>query len=40
MGTKRYGEVRCRKNMFPNEAKKIAKRGGVGIVIVQSKPSE
>lgn len=40
MGTKKYGEVRCRKNMFPNEARKIAERGGVGIVITQSKPSE
>jgi hypothetical protein len=40
MGSKKYGEVRCRKNMFPNEARKIAERGCVGIVITQSIPSE
>ena len=39
MGSNKHGEVRCRKNMFPNEAKKIVERGSVGIVITQSKPS-
>lgn len=40
MGEKKYGEVKTKKNLFPGEAKKIANKGTVGIIVSQCKVSE
>ncbi len=36
----KYGEIKSKKNIFPGEAKKIADKGNVGILIVQATVSE
>lgn len=35
-----YGEIKTGKNLFPSEARKIAEKGTVGILIIQSKPTQ
>ena len=40
MGEKKYGEVKTKKNLFPGEAKKIANKGTVGIIVSQCKVTE
>lgn len=40
MGEKKYGEVKTKKNLFPDEAKKITNKGTVGIIVSQCKVSE
>lgn len=39
MGDKKYGEVKTRKNIFPNDAREIVNKGTVGILISQCKVS-
>lgn len=36
----KYGEIKSKKNIYPGEAKKIADKGDVGILIVQTTTSE
>ncbi len=36
----KYGEIKVKKNMFPNEARKISEKGTVGILVIQNPPSE
>jgi phosphoribosylanthranilate isomerase len=36
----KYGEIKSKRNIFPGEAKKIADKGNVGILIVQAAVSE
>jgi len=36
----KYGEIKSKKNIYPGEAKKIADKGDVGILIVQATTSE
>lgn len=40
MKKSRFGEVRTRKKMFPSDAKELADRGSLGIVISQCKVSQ
>jgi hypothetical protein len=40
MNDDKYGEVKVRKNIFPSDAKKIAEKGDVGILITQCKLSK
>lgn len=40
MGEQKFGEVKTKKNLFPNEAQKIVDKGTVGIIISQCKVSD
>ena len=40
MSENKYGEVKTRKNIFPNDAREIVKKGTIGILISQCPVSE
>lgn len=40
MENKKYGEVKTRKNIFPQDAREIVNKGSIGILISQCKVSE
>lgn len=37
---KKYGEVKVRKNIYPKQAQEIVDKGFVGIVLLESEPSQ
>lgn len=40
MKNKRYGEIKTKKNFFPNDARDLVKKGRVGILVSQCKVSK
>jgi len=40
MKNKKYGEVKTKKNIFPKQARELADKGTIGILLIQAKASK
>lgn len=38
--SKKFGEIKTRKNIFPSQARHIIKKGSIDILIIQAKASQ